>query len=49
MVWVGISASKVDGAYFFEGTVNQFNYVEMLKDFFAETRSEEHTSELQSH
>ena len=34
LVWVGISASKVDGPYFFEGTVNQFNYVEMLKDFF---------------
>jgi len=34
MVFSGISASKVYGPYFFEGTVNQLNYVEMLKDFF---------------
>ena len=34
MVWAGISASKVYATYFFERTVNQFNYVEMLKDFF---------------
>ena len=39
MVWVGISASKVDGPYFFEVTINQFNYVEMLKDFFGRNSS----------
>ena len=34
LVWCGISAKRVFGPYFFENTVNQHNYLEMLKNFF---------------
>ena len=34
MVWCAFSAKKVYGPYFFAGTVNWTNYLEMLKDFF---------------
>jgi hypothetical protein len=34
LVWCGISANKIYGPYFFETTVNQHTYLEMLKTFF---------------
>ena len=34
LVWCGISANRVFGPYYFEDTVNQVNYLEMLKKFF---------------
>jgi hypothetical protein len=34
LVWCGISAKKIYGPYFFNKTVNQHNYLTMLKDFF---------------
>jgi len=34
LVWCAISAKKIYGPYFFENTVNQYNYLEMLKKFF---------------
>jgi hypothetical protein len=34
MVWCAISANKVYGPYFFLETVNQYNYLKMLQDFF---------------
>ena len=34
LVWCGISANKIYGPYFFENTVNQHTYLEMLKNFF---------------
>jgi hypothetical protein len=34
LVWCGISAAKIYGPYFFEETVNQHNYLEMLQNFF---------------
>lgn len=34
LVWVAISADKVQGVYFFEGTVNKENYLNMLRFYF---------------
>lgn len=34
LVWCGISASRIYGPFFFESTVNQHNYLDMLKTFF---------------
>lgn len=34
LVWCGFSANKVFGPYFFENSVNQYNYLDMLKNFF---------------
>ena len=34
LVWCAISANRVFGPYYFEDTVNQHNYLEMLKIFF---------------
>ena len=34
LVWCAISANRVFGPYYFEDTVNQHNYLEMLKYFF---------------
>ena len=34
LVWCAFSASKIYGPYFFEESVNQHNYLEMLKTFF---------------
>ena len=34
LVWCGISCRKIYGPYFFEESVNQHNYLEMLKNFF---------------
>jgi AraC-like DNA-binding protein len=34
LVWCAISVDRVFGPYFFETTVNQHNYVDMLKEFF---------------
>jgi len=34
LVWCAISAKRIFGPYFFENTVNQHNYLEMLKNFF---------------
>lgn len=34
LVWCAISAKKIYGPYFFETTVNQHTYVDMLKTFF---------------
>ncbi len=34
LVWCAISATKIYGPYFFEETVNQYNYLDMLKNFF---------------
>ena len=40
LVWCAISASKVYGPYFFEESVNQHNYLDMLKNFFGQSISE---------
>jgi hypothetical protein len=34
LVWCAISANKVFGPFFFEESVNQQNYLTVLKDFF---------------
>jgi hypothetical protein len=34
LVWCAISASKIYGPYYFSESVNQHNYLEMLKNFF---------------
>ena len=34
LVWCAFSASKIYGPYFFEESVNQHNYLEMLQNFF---------------
>jgi hypothetical protein len=34
LVWCGISASRVFGPFYFSETVNQVNYLDMLKNFF---------------
>lgn len=34
LVWCAVSCRKIYGPYFFEETVNQHNYLEMLKTFF---------------
>lgn len=34
LVWCAISADRVFGPFYFESTVNQTNYLEMLKTFF---------------
>lgn len=34
LVWCAISAKKIYGPYFFENSVNQHNYLDMLKTFF---------------
>ena len=34
LVWCGISVNRVFGPYYFENTINQKNYLEMLKNFF---------------
>jgi hypothetical protein len=34
LVWCAISAKRVFGPYYFEESVNQHNYLEMLKNFF---------------
>jgi len=34
LVWCGISANMIYGPYFFETTVNQHTYLEMLQTFF---------------
>ena len=34
LVWCAISANRVFGPYYFEDTVNQHNYLEMLKNYF---------------
>jgi hypothetical protein len=34
LVWCAISCGQVYGPYFFEETVNQYNYLDMLKNFF---------------
>jgi hypothetical protein len=34
LVWCAISAAKIYGPYFFSASVNQNNYLSMLKDFF---------------
>ena len=34
LVWCAISANRVFGPYYFENTVNQHNYLEMLQTFF---------------
>ena len=34
LVWYGISCRKIYGSYFFEESLNQYNYLEMLKNFF---------------
>lgn len=34
LVWCAISAAKIYGPYFFEETVNQHNYLDMLRIFF---------------
>ncbi len=34
MVWCGISVNRVFGPYYFENTINQKNYLEILKNFF---------------
>lgn len=34
LVWCAISAKKIYGPYFFETTVNQHTYIDMLKTFF---------------
>jgi hypothetical protein len=34
LVWCAISANRVFGPYFFEDSVNQHNYLEMLQNFF---------------
>ena len=34
LVWCAISATKVYGVFYFENSVNQHNYLEMLRDFF---------------
>ena len=34
LVWCAFSASKIYGPYFFEESVNQHNFLEMLKTFF---------------
>ena len=34
LVWCAISATRTFGPYFFEGTVNSTNYLEMIRTFF---------------
>ena len=34
LVWCAISAEGILGPYFFEETVNQYNYLKMLQNFF---------------
>ena len=34
LVWCAISVNRVFGPYYFENSVNQHNYLEMLKNFF---------------
>lgn len=34
LVWCAISANKIYGVYYFEDSVNQHNYLEMLQNFF---------------
>jgi hypothetical protein len=34
LVWCGISVNKIYGPYFFKESVNQHNYLQMLKNFF---------------
>jgi hypothetical protein len=34
LVWCAISVNRVFGPYYFEETVNQLNYLEMLKNYF---------------
>ena len=34
LVWCAISATKIYGVYFFEESVNQHNYLEMIQSFF---------------
>ena len=34
LVWCAISVNRIFGPYYFEDTVNQHNYLEMLKNFF---------------
>ena len=34
LVWCAISAKKIYGPYFFESSVNQHNYLEMIKKYF---------------
>ena len=34
LVWCGISVNRVFGPYYFESTVNQHNYLEMLQKYF---------------
>ena len=34
LVWCAISAERVFGPYYFEESVNQHNYLEMLKNYF---------------
>ena len=34
LVWCAISAAKIYGPYFFSESVNQDNYLSMLKNFF---------------
>ena len=35
LVWCGISEKKIYGPYYFEGSVNQHNYLKCLKWFYA--------------
>jgi len=39
LVWCAISAKKIYGPYFFETTVNQHIYINMLKTFFGRSTS----------
>jgi len=39
LVWCAISATKLYGPHFFSETVNQFNYLSMLQDFFWRSHS----------
>ena len=40
LVWCGMSAEKIYGPYYFETSVNQHNYLEMLKWFYVKHRKD---------
>ena len=40
LVWCAISATKIYGVYFFEESVNQHNYLDMIQSFLAEASTD---------
>ncbi len=42
LVWCAISAKKIYGPFFFECTVNQHTYLDMLKIFFLAKAAQNH-------